>query len=287
MAEKTLKTRIIQKHEYEAHWDKAIGFPPPYKGEIIIYDAEADQNGNLLDKAELPEGRTTPYTYARYKIGDGVTSVSDLPFVDENCVKNTDYADTNKAGIMKVGPGLAAMGDGVVQIYPATENAIKEKKLLHPITAQFLDYAVKVGLTTNTETLTEEEKANACDWLGAASKDYVDEAVANIEIPVSDLNAIIDVTELPTTDIQENVFYRVLSGALVFNQFVQNAYTVYCVETLPTEGLPATNIEGTDGNVYYSVADNEAYGYVDTILSAGLGVPTGWYPAATLLSALG
>lgn len=61
MAEKTLNTRIVQKHDTQANWDKAINFIPKI-GEIIVYDA--DDN----------------YPYARTKIGDGVTTVSNLPF---------------------------------------------------------------------------------------------------------------------------------------------------------------------------------------------------------------
>lgn len=75
MATKNVNTRIINKHDIEANWLKAK--TPPYKGEIIIYDIEVDENGNTL---ELPEGRTTPYTYERFKIGDGKTLVKDLPF---------------------------------------------------------------------------------------------------------------------------------------------------------------------------------------------------------------
>ena len=63
MAEKklNLKTRIIHKHEPEANWKLATGFTPK-KGEIIVYDI--DEN----------------YNYERFKIGDGVTNVNDLPF---------------------------------------------------------------------------------------------------------------------------------------------------------------------------------------------------------------
>ena len=41
-------------------------------------------------------------------------------------------------------------------------------------------------------------------------------------------NAIIDVVELPTEDINENAFYRLLTGTFVYNQYTQNNYTVHC-----------------------------------------------------------
>jgi hypothetical protein len=59
---KTLKARIIHKHETEADWNKATNFIP-LLGELIIYD------------------RDTNYTYERFKIGDGITNVINLPFL--------------------------------------------------------------------------------------------------------------------------------------------------------------------------------------------------------------
>lgn len=62
MAEKTLKTRIIHKHDIEANWLLASGFTP-LNGEIIIYDE--DEN----------------YNYKRIKIGNGINNVNDLDFI--------------------------------------------------------------------------------------------------------------------------------------------------------------------------------------------------------------
>lgn len=72
-----IKTRIQQKHDIEANWiNEAANFKPD-KGEIIVYDIEVDKDGNHL---ALPEGRTIPYTYERFKIGNGKDVVGDLPF---------------------------------------------------------------------------------------------------------------------------------------------------------------------------------------------------------------
>ena len=85
--EKRIRSRSIQKHDLEVNWNKATGFVP-YKGELIVYDREVDEDGNTLKDTEgkllLPEGRTTPYTYERIKIGDGINVVtsSNLPFID-------------------------------------------------------------------------------------------------------------------------------------------------------------------------------------------------------------
>lgn len=79
MVEKEIQSRIIHKHETEADWLKATNFIPK-QAELIIYDIEIDGDGNTLP---LPEGRDIPYTYERFKIGDGIHTVSMLPFVDE------------------------------------------------------------------------------------------------------------------------------------------------------------------------------------------------------------
>lgn len=62
MAEKNIQTRHIQKHDVERNWKKAKNFVPA-QGEWIVYDI--DEN----------------YTYPRFKMGDGVTLVNDLPFL--------------------------------------------------------------------------------------------------------------------------------------------------------------------------------------------------------------
>ena len=62
MENRTIKTRIVQKHAVESDWLKAVNFIPK-QGELIIYDIDND------------------YNYERIKIGDGTTLVSNLPFL--------------------------------------------------------------------------------------------------------------------------------------------------------------------------------------------------------------
>lgn len=64
MANTQIKTRIIHKHDTAANWELAVNFIPK-QGEIIIYDKDST------------------YNYERFKIGDGATLVSALPFVND------------------------------------------------------------------------------------------------------------------------------------------------------------------------------------------------------------
>ena len=64
MTEKIFNTRIINKHASEADWN-ATSFIPK-QAELIVYDADEK------------------YNYERFKIGDGVQNVNDLPFSDDH-----------------------------------------------------------------------------------------------------------------------------------------------------------------------------------------------------------
>lgn len=61
MVTKNIQSRVIHKHDIETNWIKAVNFIPE-RGEIIVYDI--DDN----------------YTYERFKIGDGIQNVNNLPF---------------------------------------------------------------------------------------------------------------------------------------------------------------------------------------------------------------
>lgn len=64
MIEKNMKSRHVQKHATESEWLKANIFIPK-QAEIIVYDV--DEN----------------HPYERFKIGDGVTLLGNLPFSNE------------------------------------------------------------------------------------------------------------------------------------------------------------------------------------------------------------
>ena len=72
MAEKTLNTRILHKHDTSANWSSALNFVPK-KGEIIVYD----------DYATINDGGNISYVPG-VKIGDGTTRVNALKFVTDS-----------------------------------------------------------------------------------------------------------------------------------------------------------------------------------------------------------
>ena len=76
-ANNTIKTRIQLKSDTEANWNKAgpkdgsNGFVP-LSGELIVYTADAT------------------HPFCRLKVGDGVTNVVNLPFIDAGTINGEE-----------------------------------------------------------------------------------------------------------------------------------------------------------------------------------------------------
>lgn len=84
--EKTLRTRIKQRHGTSAYWSSQIDFVP-LAGEIIFYD----------DHKTLTDEFDVVHNLPGLKLGDGVTTVEQLPFLTDDIeqqllahINNTD-----------------------------------------------------------------------------------------------------------------------------------------------------------------------------------------------------
>lgn len=72
-ANNTIKTRIRLKSDTEANWNKEASRNfVPLLGELIIYTADAT------------------HTYSRLKIGDGSTTIVNLPFIDAGTINGNE-----------------------------------------------------------------------------------------------------------------------------------------------------------------------------------------------------
>lgn len=90
-----------------------------------------------------------------------------------NLVTKTDYATTTTAGIVMVGEGLSmSTTSHKLNLVAATEAQITGGTgSLRPITVSNHKFAVKNALTTQaSNAFTEDEKASACDLIGAVPK---------------------------------------------------------------------------------------------------------------------
>lgn len=128
MATKNLKTRIQNKHDTEANWAKATTFKP-LAGELIIYDKDSNN------------------AKPRFKIGDGITTVTSLPFVAidydsritsiENTVDGLGTAAQKDVGFF----ATAAQGTKADNAVPNTRK-VNNKALSTDITLEPSDVGV-------------------------------------------------------------------------------------------------------------------------------------------------
>lgn len=116
MADKSVKTRIQHKREFETNWNLATNFVP-LDGELIVYLQETDAStGELLTTQQCGQtvsvltglDRTTPMPVPRLKIGNGVSRLAELPFV-------------NSQPVIVTVPRLPTMSDPVEASHTATE----------------------------------------------------------------------------------------------------------------------------------------------------------------------
>lgn len=190
MAEKILNNlRIINKHDTEANWLKATNFVPK-QGELIIYDKD------------------TTYNYERFKIGDGSTLVSALPFADANKVdkvsgkglSTNDYTTTEKTKLAGIAEGanktvvdseLSSTSTNPVQnkaVYAKLDTLIGGTPVSEQINAAITNKVDKVsgkGLSTNDYTTNEKNKLS-----GIASGAEVNQnAFSNIVVGSTTISA--------------------------------------------------------------------------------------------------
>lgn len=94
-----------------------------------------------------------------------------------NLVKNTDYASSTKAGLVKTSSSYGAeLAGGYLQIVKATNDEILARANNYkPIVPSSLDYAVKVGFLYGKTNWTNDEKIRARDRIGAISKSAIPE----------------------------------------------------------------------------------------------------------------
>lgn len=201
-------------------------------------------------------------------------------------------AGTKANGESSVAVGLYTTANGRSQTTLGRFNLIDETA---PTSVSYGKYAHIIGNGAN-----EDSRSNAytLDWEGngwfagglkvggvgqddsnaqeVALKSDVEEIVQNA-LNNSDINsnAIIDVAELPTENINENVFYRLQSAELVG----KNTYMFHLrvVNTLPESGVYLdTSISKTP--IYYNLSDGNAYVYADqTAINHALFESIGWY----------
>lgn len=209
---KIINTRISQKHDFEVNWNKASGFIPN-AGEIIIYDAEVDANGNELtgvrdSSGNLPGSRTEPITTARIKVGDGRRNVIALEFASS--ASSAEIVPVTQGG---TGATTAAQARTNLGVTPAnigavpTSRTINGKALSSDITLSANDVsAVPTSRTVNNKALSSNITLSASDVSAVPTTRTVNGKAlsSNITITASDIGAAPAYT-YGTTDLTAGV----------------------------------------------------------------------------------
>lgn len=311
--EKQMNSRIQHKIDTAENWSKATGFTP-LKGELIIYSD--------LKKFKVGDGDTNVNELPFYQAFDSIVE-------DENGIIHIggyhDERYVENAGDLEVGSGTIHAGNLYIDGFIGSEAGYELSEMglllqaangghqhafeldgirLNGIHSETGDAHTYFSVTETVEDGEPDEGEDPSENRVYSHKLYLDgDAHFRGNVYVGDDTkrllteddlqgiggAIIDVIALPETDINESVFYRLLTAKVVANgeDLTQYRYLCYCVNGLPEVGLPATNADMSMLNAYYNIQDKVVYGYIDEALSAFLGIPVNWYELGMLISSVG
>ena len=120
------------------------------------------------DIAELQSGKAdVTYESLETESKEVVGAINEL---NSNTVKNTDYASTKKAGIVKSGGAVCGITindiNGNISLAQLTDAELEAKTDGKAVTANKIDKAVMEGVVNNKIELTAEQQAKAQAWLG-------------------------------------------------------------------------------------------------------------------------
>ena len=174
----------------------------------------------------------------------------------DEVVKFTDYATASKAGVGMVSQSQGIyMNSGYFCIQPATNTDIDNATSIRmPITTSNYKHAVKKGITTNTEEWTDEDKAKACETIGAVKTDTEKSGKYN--------------SPLVYTNDEDTKHYLAThhSGFIVYNIPMiygavsgRDAVSGWLVSGLPINDYHAANKKYVDDN-FVAIPNTTAYG---------------------------
>ena len=221
------------------------------------------------------ENRFTEYVYINGQweaIGAITVQVDHSEYV-----KFTDYATTAKAGVAKYYSdyGISITASGYPYIVAAQNAEIDEKTSGYKsLTPKSIDHAVKVGVTTNTETLTNKEKIAVAGWIGTEAQNIGSTLVrryssGNIAVP---LNPTAEVHATSKYYVDETFAPKISNATGELRVWVSNGKVGYWTSSQSNAASAAPNrysmyMSETDG-------DNAVTGYMLT------NVPTRDYQSA-------
>lgn len=263
---KELISRIVHKSDVEKRWQLAVDFVP-LKGEIIIYD----RDDNIEDEAFKGT-----HSYARFKIGDGVTKVNELPFANSSNFIGPDspdgapdgsfWVDTDEEGGFKITVnGIAPDENGNIEIEVTDPYVL-------PVGGEALG-GVKNGGNVVIDAV-GAMNVEVPSIEGLATEEYVDaaiEAIPEVEVnyPVTSVNGQTGAVNLDAEAVgalsKDTVIPTVPTNVSAFTNDAGYLTEHQSLDGLATEEYVNSAI--TNINTYYTKAeiDNMEFITVDEI----------------------
>ena len=124
MSENIFKTRIKHRIDTATNWANLT--EPPLKGEFIVYQAEGD----------IP---------AKLKIGDGITTASNLPFITDVDINNLS------AGVRIPESETNSVGSSIQPVYWHNGRPYATSYNLEPISSEKIAEICSITITTADE----------------------------------------------------------------------------------------------------------------------------------------
>lgn len=230
-----------------------------------------------IDKAYIPElfikkpYNNGSYGYVLMSNGYGGTYWGQVNLSDY--VKNTQYATSNQAGLVRTNTSFGtSMYGQYIQTYPATQSDIDSKSNTYrPITPKTLDYAVRAGLGNSSLTWNDEEKTKARNVIGAVGKDDVSQSDYN----QSDATKVDYIKNKPfyeeeITDIvaQSTIYSYTTSNS---SSSIGNSY--FCRSALPTSKyIVGEEYEVSINNNIHSMIFKKQFNQIDASYFYGFGL---------------
>ena len=210
----------------------------------IFYDEVTDEDidveiisGGYVTKADLELGLDTKQDKGDYALKEEIPSL-------DGYVKDTDYATRTTGGVVKINETFGLYIDptsgtvtGVILALNTYDSTNKYVVISKGTLENIKDDYIKRGVTENTIELTDDEKANAKQWLGYATPTDIMQAIASI--PQFKLSII---NELPLAGEKMTLYLVPKEGT---NNDVYDEY-IWIEQTASFEHLGTTAVDLTD-----------------------------------------
>ena len=155
-----------------------------YVTDVKVNNTSVTSGGiaNIDLTGKLDKVSTANKVYGTDANGDQTTYDKDsFGQVDDVKINNTSIVTSKVANIPIASSTLGVVkadstkginiSSGTLQTVSATSAEVTAKTNTYkPLTPSNIDNVVKVGVTTNTNTLTSSEQTTACSWLGASQQ---------------------------------------------------------------------------------------------------------------------